>query len=107
MVSYKVLLIFPVDFQFCSLKSVQSFKLVFVLLTNKMEGQSDKIEPTTVVETKTATYLGSQRADSASDGSHDAEKQGISQRPELKRKLKSRHLQMIAIGMFTQTHLVI
>lgn len=66
-----------------------------------MEGRSDKIEATPVVETKTATYLGSQRADSASNGSQDAEKQAVSERPELKRKLKSRHLQMIAIGTLT------
>lgn len=66
-----------------------------------MQGQSDKIESSLVVEKKTATYFGSQQADSASDEANDAEKQGISQRPELKRKLKSRHLQMIAIGMST------
>ena len=64
-----------------------------------MEGQSDKIESSPVLEKKTATYFGSQQADSASDEVHDVEKQGISQRPELKRKLKSRHLQMIAIGI--------
>ena len=65
-----------------------------------MEGQSDKIESNFGgVETKTATYLGSQQVDSGSEGGRDAEKQGISERPELKRKLKSRHLQMIAIGM--------
>lgn len=32
-------------------------------------------------------------------GSEDAEKQGLEHVPELKRKLKARHLQMIAIGM--------
>ena len=31
--------------------------------------------------------------------SHDPEKNGVTRGPELKRKLKSRHLQMIAIGM--------
>jgi amino acid transporter len=31
--------------------------------------------------------------------SHDAEKNGVTREPELKRKLKSRHLQMIAIGV--------
>jgi amino acid permease len=30
----------------------------------------------------------------------DVEKQVVAQMPELKRKLKSRHLQMIAIGMY-------
>ncbi|KAH7383066.1 putative arginine transporter [Cadophora sp. MPI-SDFR-AT-0126] len=35
---------------------------------------------------------------SGSDGAHDAEKQGPQQPAGLKRKLKSRHLQMIAIG---------
>jgi yeast amino acid transporter len=64
-----------------------------------MASQSDKIEPTSVVETKTAVYLGSQQPDSASDEGRDAEKHAISRRPELQRKLKSRHLQMIAIGM--------
>ena len=60
---------------------------------------SQQIEVTPAVETKTATYLGSEHRDSSSDGAHDVEKQAISQRPELKRKLKSRHLQMIAIGL--------
>lgn len=67
-----------------------------------MASQLDKIESTPAVETKTATYLGSQQTDSASDEGHDAEKQALSQRPELKRKLKSRHLQMIAIGTSVQ-----
>lgn len=59
-----------------------------------MASQSDKIEITAPeVETKTA-HSGQ------SDVGQDAEKQGIPQRPELKRKLKSRHLQMIAIGTF-------
>ena len=40
---------------------------------------------------------------SGSDGAHDAEKQGPQQVTGLKRKLKSRHLQMIAIGMFAKT----
>lgn len=69
-----------------------------------MASQSDKIAPVPEVETKTAVYLGSQQADSASDEGHDAEKQAISERPELKRKLKSRHLQMIAIGMPLHRH---
>ena len=67
-----------------------------------MESQPDKIESgasTPVVETKTATYLGSQERVSASDEGHDPEKQAVSERPELQRRLKSRHLQMIAIGM--------
>lgn len=72
-----------------------------------MTSQSDKIETTPVAETKTAMYSGSQQ----SDGGRDAEKQGMSERPELKRKLKSRHLQMIAIGTppseFTSQYLLI
>lgn len=66
-----------------------------------MASQPDKIEfgaSTPAVETKTATYLGSQQGDPDSDGGHDPEKQALSKLPELKRKLKSRHLQMIAIG---------
>lgn len=39
---------------------------------------------------------------SGSYGAHDAEKQGVQQPEGLKRKLKSRHLQMIAIGMFVK-----
>ena len=39
---------------------------------------------------------------SGSDGAHDAEKQGPHQVAGLKRKLKSRHLQMIAIGLFAK-----
>lgn len=40
---------------------------------------------------------------SGSDGARDAEKQGEQQPAGLKRKLKSRHLQMIAIGMHAKT----
>lgn len=68
---------------------------------------ADKIESSapSPVETKTATYMGSQQRDSASD-EHDPEKQAVSERPELQRKLKSRHLQMIAIGVSTLARLV-
>jgi yeast amino acid transporter len=34
--------------------------------------------------------------------SHDPEKDGVTRTPELQRKLKSRHLQMIAIGTLVQ-----
>ena len=74
-----------------------------------MASQSDKIQSTSVIEKKTAVYLGSRQNDSASDEGRDAEKQALSQRPELKRKLKSRHLQMIAIGKVqfcSITHLI-
>jgi len=37
--------------------------------------------------------------DVSDQSSQDAEKHGVTRGPELKRKLKSRHLQMIAIGM--------
>jgi amino acid transporter len=51
-------------------------------------------ERSTVAVEKTAS------TENASDqSSQDAEKHGVRKAPELKRKLKSRHLQMIAIGM--------
>jgi amino acid permease len=59
-------------------------------------GHDDEVAP--VVEMRTAVYLSSQQGGSRGNSSDYAEKQTLSQRPELKRKLKSRHLQMIAIG---------
>lgn len=41
----------------------------------------------------------SETENSSDQSSHDPEKDGATRTPELKRKLKSRHLQMIAIGM--------
>ncbi|KAG9235321.1 putative arginine permease [Amylocarpus encephaloides] len=52
-----------------------------------MAPAEDTINAAPAVEKKSSNY-----------SSHDAEKQVIQQSPELKRKLKSRHLQMIAIG---------
>lgn len=40
-----------------------------------------------------------QEKHSDASSAEDVEKQVVTQMPELKRKLKSRHLQMIAIGM--------
>ena len=62
--------------------------------------QSEEIQPVgdgekKVAGTKTAPAFGSE------DSSHDGEKQSpLAETPELKRKLKARHLQMIAIGMW-------
>ena len=62
--------------------------------------QSEEIKPVgdgekKVAGTQTAPPFGSE------DSSHDGEKQGpLAETPELKRKLKARHLQMIAIGMW-------
>jgi amino acid transporter len=59
--------------------------------------QSDSIIPAPEVEEKKVAV------DDASDrSSQDVEKQGVTKTPQLKRKLKSRHLQMIAIGMLVQ-----
>ena len=49
-----------------------------------MAAQADKIE----------AVPGERQGDFASEGGHDAEKQAIPQSPGLKRKLKSRHLQV-------------
>lgn len=51
------------------------------------------------VDVKTAVYQGSQTIGSSHDSAQDGEKRaGLPQLPLLQRKLKSRHLQMIAIG---------
>ncbi|KAG0647262.1 Canavanine resistance 1 [Hyphodiscus hymeniophilus] len=63
-----------------------------------MASQVDKIESPPMVETKTARYLGSKQRSSLGDGASDPEKIAVCDRPELQRRLKSRHLQMIAIG---------
>jgi hypothetical protein len=44
---------------------------------------------------------------STSFSSEDVEGQGLSKLPQLKRKLKSRHLQMIAIGMQDLIHIML
>jgi amino acid transporter len=64
--------------------------------------QSDSIIPVAqVAEKSTAAVEKNASTEDVSDqSSQDAEKNGVTRAPELKRKLKSRHLQMIAIGMF-------
>jgi amino acid permease len=74
-----------------------------------MADQSDKIEASPAIVTKTAIHLsslGPQQQDAASDEGGDEEKQDVSERSELKRKLKSRHLQMIAIGLSLRSTLL-
>jgi yeast amino acid transporter len=56
--------------------------------------QSDSITPVAHVREKNSST-----EDVSDHSSQDAEKYGVTRAPELKRKLKSRHLQMIAIGM--------
>jgi len=53
-----------------------------------------RVEKDVVDEEKNAS-----QGDLSDQPSHDPEKNGVTRGPELKRKLKSRHLQMIAIGM--------
>lgn len=60
--------------------------------------KSDDIQAAPSVSEKTAAEVTTSRPTSASDRSQDGEK-GVPHEPELKRKLKARHLQMIAIGM--------
>jgi len=64
--------------------------------------QPDFIIPVAqVAEKSTAAVERNASTEDVSDqSSQDAEKNGVMRAPELKRKLKSRHLQMIAIGMF-------
>jgi amino acid permease len=64
-------------------------------------GQSDDISPVGAHGGEKKVKVDSAlKVDGSDSSTQDAEKQGITQNPDLKRKLKSRHLQMIAIGMF-------
>jgi len=62
--------------------------------------------PILVEEGKDVVTLGANTVDSNSSSNNDSERQSDIERPKLKRKLKARHLQMIAIGtsiFFTMT----
>jgi amino acid transporter len=62
--------------------------------------QSDSIVAAPRVEKEIVQEEKNLSQENLSDrSSHDPEKDGATREPELKRKLKSRHLQMIAIGM--------
>ncbi len=63
--------------------------------------QSDSTIPVAQVGEKStaAVEKNAYREDASDKSSQDAEKNGVKRTPELKGKLKSRHLQMIAIGM--------
>jgi yeast amino acid transporter len=66
--------------------------------------QSDSIIPAPKVDEKNVGVEEkaperSETGNLSDQSSHDPEKDGVKRTPELKRKLKSRHLQMIAIGM--------
>jgi len=61
-------------------------------------GQSDDSIATAPVQ-DVNEKAGSQPGDVSDHSGDDVEKQGLCELPQLKRRLKSRHLQMIAIGM--------
>jgi amino acid permease len=58
----------------------------------------DDIAPAPGLNEKSTSNMDSKSADISRDSGSDSEKQAISDAPALQRRLKSRHLQMIAIG---------